>query len=199
MIKRLLDFGLAALGLFILFPLLLIIAAWVLLDSPGPVFFRHERIGRRFQPFLVVKFRTMTWDPRKNRDDFHPCPGSMVTRAGTFLRAWKLDELPQLWNVLKGEMSLVGPRPEVGKYVFMFKKENEEILSVRPGLTGPGSLKYRNEEELLARAKDPEREYVKTILPDKIRMAKEYVRGRSLIGDLWILGRTAMTVLGRGR
>ena len=198
MIKRLFDLAGSAVLLAALTPLLALAGLWVALDSPGPVFFRQARLGRGFRPFLILKFRTMAHQPSRARDDivFRAPP---VTRAGRFLRAWKLDEIPQLWNVLVGDMSLVGPRPEVPKYVAMFRNDYETILKTRPGLTDPASLKYRNEEALLAAAPDPEKAYIKTILPDKIRLAKEYVKNHSLIEDAKILRKTLFAVLRRGR
>src|SRR5688572_21375099 len=189
MIKRAFDILVAVAGLVLLSPLYAIVAALVKLGSPGPHLFRQERIGRRFRPFTIYKFRTMRSVPELTQtmamgDD------SRVTGIGRFLRRTKLDEVPQLINVLKGDMSLVGPRPELRQYVDRFRLDYEEILQVRPGMTDPASIKYRNESERLAAAADPEAEYVGRILPDKIRLAREYVRRRSFVLDLVILAKT---------
>lgn len=186
--KRLFDLVCAAAGLIIASPLLALIALAVAGTSRGPVFFRQERIGRGFAPFRIVKFRTM----------FEGIDGPLVTSrgdrrvtpVGRLLRRTKLDELPQLWNVARGDMSLVGPRPEVRRYVEMFRADYEVILQARPGITDPASLKFRREELLLAAASDPEAKYVTEILPQKIAMAKEYVRTRSFAGDLVLILRT---------
>ncbi|MCY4746807.1 sugar transferase [Pelomonas sp. UHG3] len=185
MAKRLFDVICAGLGLLLLAPLLLAAAVWVKLDSPGPALFRQTRVGRFGVPFTIHKFRTMQVgqgaqitvgaDPR-------------ITRAGRLLRATKLDELPQLWDVLRGAMSLVGPRPEVPRYVALYPAElREVVLSVRPGITDPASLRFRNESELLANAVDPEREYVEVVLPTKLRLAADYVRSASLMGDVRLI------------
>lgn len=186
--KRLFDLVCATAGLIIASPLLALIALAVVGTSRGPVFFRQERIGRGFAPFRIVKFRTM----------FEGIDGPLVTSrgdrrvtpVGRLLRRTKLDELPQLWNVVCGDMSLVGPRPEVRRYVEMFRADYAVILQARPGITDPASLKFRREELLLAAASDPEAKYVTEILPQKIAMAKEYVRTRSFAGDLVLILRT---------
>lgn len=186
--KRAFDFLSALLGLLILSPLLLIIAIAIKLTSRGPVFFRQERIGLNFRPFQIVKFRTM----------YEGLDGPLITArsdrrvtwVGRILRRIKFDELPQLWNVLKGDMSLVGPRPEVVKYVERFRDDYTEILSVRPGITDPASIAYRREDVLLAASDNPETKYVTEILPKKIAMSKEYVRTRSFAGDFILIVRT---------
>jgi len=194
--KRLLDMTVAAVGLVVLSPLLAAVAALVRLTSPGPVFFRQERMGRAFRPFRIYKFRTMVQDaPRKGSlVTFGADP--RITCLGRFLRATKIDELPQLINVFVGDMSLVGPRPEVRKYVEMFRADYEEILRVRPGITDPASIKYRNEAEILGRAENPERVYVEQVLPEKIRLAKEYSHNCSLWLDILIILKT-IHVVGR--
>ena len=198
MLKRTLDFTAAALGLLLLSPLLLLVALLIRLDSRGPVFFRQVRVGRHGQPFRIFKFRTMSHAPA--------VPGSAgpqltvagdarITRVGALLRRTKIDELPQLIDVLRGTMSLVGPRPEVPHYVQHYPPESRErVLSVRPGITDFASLRYRNENALLARASDPEREYVDVILPSKLRYALDYVDNASVAGDLRVLGLTLRTV-----
>jgi lipopolysaccharide/colanic/teichoic acid biosynthesis glycosyltransferase len=189
MAKRLFDLLLSALGLLLLAPLLLLIALWVKLDSPGPVFFRQERVGRHGRAFLIHKFRTMRVDNAGLQITVGADP--RITRSGHFLRASKLDELPQLWDVLRGAMSLVGPRPEVPRYVALYPPGLREIvLSVRPGITDLASLEFRHESELLARAADPEREYVDVLLPQKLALARRYVETASLAQDLRIIWRT---------
>jgi lipopolysaccharide/colanic/teichoic acid biosynthesis glycosyltransferase len=186
--KRIFDFLCALLGLVIVSPLLLVIALAVTLTSRGPVFFRQPRVGRDFVPFQIVKFRTM----HEGLDGplITASSDRRVTTVGRLLRRAKLDELPQLWNVLKGEMSLVGPRPEVAKYVDQFRTDYEEILSVRPGITDPASIAFRREDEMLAMTATPEEKYVNEILPKKIAMCKEYVQTRTLLGDFILIVRT---------
>jgi lipopolysaccharide/colanic/teichoic acid biosynthesis glycosyltransferase len=195
MIKRAFDCSAALAGTVLMLPLWVIVALLIKLDSPGPVVFRHQRIGRGFRPFAVYKFRTMVADPARRTSEitFGGTADARVTRVGRILRRTKIDELPQLINVMKGEMSLVGPRPEVAEYVNLFRKDYEAILAVRPGLTDFASLKYRDEAALLARAADPAEEYVRHILPDKIRLAKEYVECASLAVDLVMI----VTTIGR--
>jgi lipopolysaccharide/colanic/teichoic acid biosynthesis glycosyltransferase len=186
MAKRAFDLLLSALGLLLLAPVLLLIALWVKLDSPGPVFFRQERVGRFGRPFFIHKFRTMRVDNAGLQITVGVDP--RITRAGRVLRAAKLDELPQLWDVLRGQMSLVGPRPEVPRYVALYPPQLREIvLSVRPGITDPASLSFRNESELLAAAADPEREYVEVVMPTKLRLAAAYVRRATLRTDLRVI------------
>jgi len=195
--KRMLDIIVAAVGLALLSPLLVVVAVLVKLTSPGSVFFVQERIGLGFCPFQIYKFRSMVQDaPRKGHlVTFGTDP--RITSVGSFLRTAKIDELPQLINVLLGDMSLVGPRPEVRKYVEMFRDDFAEILRVRPGITDPASIKYRNEAEILGRSVDPEKEYIEKVLPEKIRLAKEYAQNASLWLDFLIILKT-IHVVGRG-
>ncbi len=186
-LKRTFDLLGAGLGLLILSPVFLLIAILVKCTSRGPVFFRHERMGRGFRPFGVLKFRTMVQDAPKLGGPITVGNDPRVTRFGRLLRATKLDELPQLLNVLRGEMSLVGPRPEVRQYVEMFRPDYEVILQARPGITDLASIEYRDEETILAQAADPAREYVERVLPEKIRLAKEYVQRQSLPLDIHII------------
>jgi lipopolysaccharide/colanic/teichoic acid biosynthesis glycosyltransferase len=194
MTKRAIDVLVAIVGLVVLAPLFAIVAVFIKADSDGPVFFRQERVGRRFRPFLIYKFRTMTnvaAGPRIALGD-----ESRVTRAGRLLRRTKIDEMPQLLNVLAGDMSLVGPRPEVRQFVDLFRDDYAEILEARPGMTDLASIKYRDEAALLAGAQDPEAEYVARILPDKIRLAREYVRRSSVVFDLALIAKTFWLVVG---
>jgi lipopolysaccharide/colanic/teichoic acid biosynthesis glycosyltransferase len=196
MAKRILDVVATSLGLAVLSPLLLLVALVVKLTSAGPVLFRQQRIGRRGRPFFVLKFRTMVPDAPKLGGPITFGNDPRITLPGGFLRRSKLDELPQLLNVLKGEMSLVGPRPEVPKYVEMFREDYNVILQVRPGITDLASIRYRDEAALLGKAADPESEYVHRVLPEKIRLAKEYVRRQSLRLDLSIIFATLVGLLG---
>ncbi|WP_431265236.1 sugar transferase [Roseateles chitinivorans] len=188
MAKRLFDIVCAGLGLLLLSPLLLAVAVWIKLDSRGPVMFRQERVGRFGRTFRIHKFRTMRVDAPRLGPQITIGDDARITRSGRWLRASKVDELPQLWDVLRGAMSLVGPRPEVPRYVAMYPAELRElVLSVRPGITDPASLSFRNESELLARAEDPEREYVEVVMPMKLGLAADYVRNASLGGDIRLI------------
>ncbi len=196
MIKRLFDLLAAAAALVLLSPLLLVVALLVRATSPGPVFFRQERIGRGFRPFRIYKFRSMVPDAPRQGSLVTFGADPRITKVGRILRATKIDELPQLINVLVGDMSLVGPRPEVRKYVEMFREDYAEVLRVRPGITDPASIKYRDEAEILGRAEDPEREYILRVLPEKIRLGKEYAKNPSLWLDFMIILKT-LHVVGR--
>ena len=188
--KRIFDFVVALAGLAILSPLFVVIVIAIKLDSAGPVFFRQERVGKGFRPFVLYKFRTMVKNAPSLGGPLTAPTDPRITRVGRLLRRTKLDELPQLVNVLCGDMSLVGPRPEVPYYVDQFRADFEEVLQVRPGITDLASIKYRNEHELLATAPDPEELYRRQILPDKIRLAKEYIARSSFVFDLTVLVRT---------
>jgi lipopolysaccharide/colanic/teichoic acid biosynthesis glycosyltransferase len=190
MLKRTLDIVASGAGLLVLSPLLLLAAILVRLTSPGPVLFRQERMGRGVRPFTIYKFRTMVVDAPKLGAAITCGDDPRITRVGRILRKTKLDELPQLFNVLCGDMSLVGPRPEVRKYVEMFREDYEEILRVRPGITDLASIEYRDEAEILGRAEKPHEEYIRRVLPDKIRLAKEYRRRSSVWFDLVVIART---------
>jgi lipopolysaccharide/colanic/teichoic acid biosynthesis glycosyltransferase len=161
------------------------------------VFFLQRRIGRGFRPFAIYKFRTMVVDAPRHGGALTVGDDPRITRMGRILRRTKIDELPQLINVLKGDMSLVGPRPEVPRYVEQFRQRYETILRVRPGITDPASLKYRHESDLLAASADPEDEYVRRILPDKLRMAEEYIAASSLFTDFVLIARTVAAMLSR--
>ena len=182
--KRALDLVVAAVGLVLLWPVFLLIALVVRLDSRGPALFRQERVGRFLRPFTIYKFRTMVENAWELGPDLPLANDPRVTRVGRFLRHTKLDELPSLFNVLRGEMSLVGPRPELWKYVEACREEFEEVLQVRPGMTDVGSLVYRDEDALLARSQTPEDTYRHVILPEKLRLSVQYTRDASLFGDL---------------
>ena len=197
-VKRTFDLVVSLLALTMAAPVLGAIAVSVGLTSPGGVFFRQRRVGRAGRPFDIVKFRTMSvledaakgrFDPGRN--------GDRITPVGRWLRRTKLDELPQLWNVLRGEMSLVGPRPEVPRWTEVYPERWKIVLSVRPGMTDPASIEYRHEEAMLAAAEDPELAYRETILPRKLEIAERYVRTRTFAGDLTILARTALAIFHR--
>jgi lipopolysaccharide/colanic/teichoic acid biosynthesis glycosyltransferase len=192
------DVALSAFGLVLLAPLLVVIAIAVRLDSPGPVLFRQQRVARGGRLFELLKFRSMRCDQGNGRlitvsgDD-------RITRVGALLRRNKLDELPQLINVIKGDMSLVGPRPEVPKYVALYPPADRDlVLSVRPGITDSASVEFYDEGQLLAASADPEKTYVEEILPRKLALYGAYVKGRSTLGDILILGRTLARILGLG-
>jgi lipopolysaccharide/colanic/teichoic acid biosynthesis glycosyltransferase len=193
--KRIFDFIVSAAGLIILSPLFLLVALLIKLDSAGPILFTQRRIGRQFRPFLIYKFRTMRVgaeaaasltvgaDPR-------------ITRLGKYLRASKIDELPQLFNVLQGDMSLVGPRPELPRYVELFRRDYEDILKVKPGLTDLASLKYSDEASILGESPNPEQDYLTRVLPDKIHLAKEYIELSSFWYDLKLVLGTIFKLFG---
>lgn len=191
MAKRAFDIVFAGLGLLLLSPLLVALALWVRLDSPGPALFRQERVGRFGRPFRIHKFRTMVEGAPALGPAITVGADARITRAGAWLRARKLDELPQLIDVLAGHMSLVGPRPEVPRYVALYPDAlREKVLSVRPGITDPVSLKMADESARLARADDPEREYVEVLMPAKLRAAAAYVERATLWTDVQVLART---------
>jgi len=194
-LKRCADIALSLMLLLLLWPVAVAIALAIWLDSGRPILFRQERVGLAFRHFQILKFRTMrvatgpsvtvAGDPR-------------ITPIGKFLRATKLDEVPQFWNVFRGDMSLVGPRPEVPEYVDLFRERYGRVLTVRPGITDLASIRFRNEEEVLLRTMDPLREYAERILPAKLDLAEEYLTTRTFPGDFSILFRTAAAIL-RGR
>jgi lipopolysaccharide/colanic/teichoic acid biosynthesis glycosyltransferase len=195
MIKRACDVILAVIGLVVCWPLFVVVAALIKLDSRGPILFKQERIGKGFRPFFIYKFRTMVEDAPQRGGSLTVSRDPRITRVGRILRQTKIDELPQLINVLRGDMSFVGPRPEVRRYVDLFVKNYETILTVRPGITDLASLKYRDESAILARSDNPEEEYVRRILPDKLRLAKEYVQRCSLGMDMLLILKTLLTLI----
>ena len=194
--KRLFDVTAAAFGIVLLVPLLIVIALLVRQDSTGPVLFRQRRVGRAGVPFDILKFRTMRVEAAGRGMDFDA--DRRVTRVGAVLRRTKLDELPQLFNVVGGSMSLVGPRPEVPDFVAHYSQRDRAVLlSVRPGITDLASLRFRNEGAYLAREAEPERAYLDKILPRKLRLARYYVRRRSLCFDIILIWKTVTAALGR--
>ena len=192
-VKRLCDVLVSSLALILLAPILLLIALAVLLDSGLPILFTQERVGLHFRTFRIRKFRTMV---ANNRGSLITVSGDCrVTRVGRFLRMTKLDELPQFWNVLVGEMSLVGPRPEIAQYVEPFRERYASILTVRPGITDLASIEFRDEEEVLRKCPDPLKAYVEQVLPAKLDLADKYVTDHSVLGDFVILFRTALKLI----
>ncbi len=194
--KRAFDVTFSLLGLILLSPLCLLACALVKLTSAGPAFFTQERVGQNFRSFHIMKFRTMVADAPRQGGELTAGRDPRITGVGRFLRATKIDELPQLINVLTGDMSFVGPRPEVPRYVEQFYDDYEELLRFRPGITDIASLKYRHEAELLGRSEDPEATYVTQILPDKIALGKEYIRRQSISFDLTLICKTVLRMAG---
>lgn len=198
MAKRAFDVLMAGLGLVLLTPLLLIITVAIKLDTHGPVLFRQERVGRHGKVFRIHKFRTMAHVPESDGPLITVGADPRITRVGALLRRAKLDELPQLIDVLSGRMSLVGPRPEVPKYVALYPPAlRDKVLSVRPGITDPVSLRFIDENALLAHAADPEREYVEVVMPQKLAAAVAYAEQATLASDLCVIGQTLRTALFR--
>ena len=190
--KRFFDIVLSIAGLLVVLPFLPFIAVLIKFDSRGPVFFRQERIGKGFRRFTIYKLRTMQADADKRGALITAGGDNRVTKAGFFLRKYKIDELPQLFNVLRGDMSFVGPRPEVSRYVQLFEKDYRKLLTVRPGITDPASLTYANEEAILGNANAFEDVYINRILPEKIKLSSHYVDNHNLMTDLKLI---LMTVL----
>lgn len=193
--KRLFDLIASGCGLLVLSPIFLVLAIWVKLDSPGPVFYRQVRVGRGNKDFRLFKFRSMRIGSDKSGLITVGGRDPRVTRSGYYIRKYKLDELPQLINVFLGDMSLVGPRPEVRKYVDMYTLEQMHVLDVRPGITDMASICYRNENEILEKVDNPEQYYQDVIMQDKLRINLEYVKKHSLIGDILLIFKTLWTVI----
>lgn len=194
--KRLLDLVLATAAVLLLSPVLLAIAVWIVCSDPGPVFYRGPRVGRSFRPFRIYKFRTMVVNADKVGGSSTAGDDPRITAAGAFLRRYKLDELPQLLNVILGQMSLVGPRPQVAWAVELYQPHERALLSVRPGMTDLASIRFRNEAEILRGAADPDKAYLERIAPEKHRLGLEYVRRQSLALDLRIMLATVTAILG---
>ena len=188
--KRTFDIGVSFVGLILLSPLMLLAALAIKLDSPGPIMFRQKRIGKGFRPFLIYKFRTMVQGASDRRRSLTVGDDPRITSSGRFLRRTKIDEIPQLINVLKGDMSFVGPRPEVPEFVELFREDYEETLTVRPGITDLASVKYRDEVAVLGHCNNFLEEYLRHVLPDKINLNKEYIRRSSFFFDLTLILKT---------
>lgn len=193
--KRFLDLVFSFLALIIFSPVFLIIVITVVFGSGFPVFFIQQRIGVNGKPFNIIKFRTMTTSREHRQGSFDAGDSTRVTRVGKLLRRTKFDELPQLLNVFLGEMSFVGPRPEVKKWVEAYPKRWEKVLTVRPGITDNASIEFRNEEEILKASSNPQQTYYNVILPSKLDLYESYVDNQSLRGDLSIIIRTIITVI----
>ncbi len=187
MVKRAFDLLASAVGLILLSPLFLVVALWIKCDSRGPVFYRQTRVGRGNVDFRLFKFRSMFVDSDKKGLLTVGDHDSRVTKSGYFIRKYKLDELPQLINVFIGDMSFVGPRPEVRRYVNLYTKEQLHVLDVRPGITDRASVKYRNENDLLAKASDPEEYYINVIMQDKLAINLDYVANHTLLSDISLI------------
>lgn len=194
MVKRAFDIVFAFVALVILSPLLLVFTMAVAFSSPGGGFFRQVRVGRNGRAFRLLKFRSMRPGSEAKGQLTIGGRDPRITPVGYFLRRTKLDELPQLWNVLVGDMSIVGPRPEVPRYVALYTPEQRRVLSVRPGITGMASLDYVDENELLAKAADPERAYIEQVMPAKLALDLRYVRERNLLLDLRIIAATVKLI-----
>ncbi len=193
--KRLFDILLSGLGLLILSPVFIIVSFWIKCDSKGSVFYKQLRVGKNNRDFYLYKFRSMAVGADKKGWITIGGKDPRVTKSGYYLRKYKLDELPQLLNVFKGDMSLVGPRPEVRKYVNLYTSEQMQVLHVRPGITDLASIQYRNENELLSNVSDPEKYYIETIMQDKLRLNLEYIQKRSLLFDFKLIIKTIMAVV----
>ena len=187
----------SGLGLLCLSPVFLILAVWIKCDTPGPVFYRQTRVGRYSRDFRLYKFRSMRIGADRQGPITVGGHDPRITRSGYFIRKYKLDEFPQLINVFIGDMSLVGPRPEVRKYVDLYTQEQMHVLDVRPGITDPASIRYRNENELLAQTADPDKYYIETIMPDKLRINLEYVANHSFWSDIVFIFKTFWEIVAK--
>lgn len=194
-IKRLFDIVASGIGIIVLSPLLLIIALRIKTGSDGPVFFKQVRVGKDGKEFEILKFRTMVVNAEKLGRQITVGADNRITKVGGFLRKYKLDELPQLFNVFKGDMSLVGPRPEVPRYVAMYTEEQRKVLSVKPGITDLASIRYRDENELLGKAENPDEFYINTIMPDKLTLNMEYIKKSNVFYDIYIIIETIIKCL----
>lgn len=193
--KRLFDIIASGLGLLVLSPLFLILSIWIKLDSKGPVFYRQVRVGRNNKDFRIFKFRSMRVGSDKGSLVTIGGHDPRITRSGYFIRKFKFDELPQLINVFVGNMSLVGPRPEVRHYVDYWTPEQMHVLDVRPGITDPASIKFRNENELMEKAEDPEKYYIEVIMQEKLKLYLEYVQNHSFWGDIGLIFKTFWVIV----
>ena len=193
--KRIFDIVASGIGLILLSPLFVILAIWIKCDSIGPVFYKQVRVGRNNMDFQLFKFRSMRVGSDKKGLITVGGHDPRITRSGYYIRKYKLDEFPQLINVFKGDMSLVGPRPEVRKYVDMYTEEQMHVLDVRPGITDLASIRYRNENERLERVNDPDKYYVEVIMPDKLRINLEYVARHSFTFDIRLIFQTFRAIV----
>ena len=194
MLKRLFDILLSLTSLVILLPVFIFIAIWIILDSRGGAFYKQSRVGRYNRDFNLIKFRTMFVNSDQLGLLTIGAKDKRITRAGKFLRKYKLDEFPQLWNILTGEMSFIGPRPEVRKYVELYTPSQLNVLNARPGLTDYASMKYIEESKLLGESDDPDKTYVEVIMPAKLELNQKYIEEQSLGTDIKILFRTIRNI-----
>ena len=192
---RFFDFVLSLVGLVILAPIFIVLAVWIKIDSVGPVFYKQIRVGQNGKDFGLFKFRSMVVDADKKGLITVGGRDPRITRSGYFIRKYKLDELPQLINVLVGDMSLVGPRPEVRKYVELYDDEQNKVLSVKPGITDYASIEYMDENEILGKSTDPEKIYIEEIMPEKIKYNMKYIKNRSLIEYFKIIFLTVLKII----
>lgn len=193
--KRLFDILFSLIGLLVLCPFMAVIAVFIKINSDGPIFFKQLRVGKDNTDFLLFKFRTMHILSEAKGQLTVGMKDSRITTIGYFLRRYKLDEIPQLWNVFKGEMSFVGPRPEVRKYVDMYNETQLTVLSVKPGITDYASIIFIKENELLGNANDPEKEYIENIMPEKLRINIKYINENNLFSDIGLIFRTVFSII----
>jgi len=195
MIKRIFDIIFSLFGIILLLPLFLLVSIFIILDSPGGILFLQTRVGKNNKDFRLLKFRTMKPGSEKKGLLTVGAADSRITRSGSFLRKYKLDELPQLFNVLIGDMSLVGPRPEVRKYVQLYSPEQKKVLSLKPGITDNASIQFADENQLLAAQPDPENFYIHHIMPAKLKLNLEYLQNQSITTDVKIILKTVLKIL----
>lgn len=189
-IKRIFDFVVSLVGVIVISPILLIVAIAIKIDSKGNVLFLQKRVGRNGKPFYIYKFRTMVTDAEKLGKQITVGKDNRITKVGAFLRKYKIDELPQLLNVVKGDMSLVGPRPEVPRYVELYNEEERKVLEVRPGITDLASLRYKDENEILGKVENPEEYYINVIMKDKLKLNLEYIEKSNILFDISLIFKT---------
>lgn len=191
-IKRVCDFILSLIGIIVLSPIFIIVSIAIKLDSKGKILFLQKRVGRYGKEFDIYKFRTMVSDAERLGKQITVGNDNRITKVGSFLRKYKIDELPQLFNVLKGDMSLVGPRPEVPKYVKLYSDEQKKVLNVRPGITDMASLRYKDENEILGKVDNPEEYYINVIMKDKLKLNLEYIEKSNIFFDLYLIIKTVV-------
>lgn len=191
-IKRVCDFILSLIGIIVLSPIFIIVSIAIKLDSKGKILFLQKRVGRYGKEFDIYKFRTMVSDAERLGKQITVGNDNRITKVGAFLRKYKIDELPQLFNVLKGDMSLVGPRPEVPKYVKLYSDEQKKVLNVRPGITDMASLRYKDENEILGKVDNPEEYYINVIMKDKLKLNLEYIEKSNIFFDLYLIIKTVV-------
>ncbi|MGG7058002.1 sugar transferase [Clostridium tertium] len=191
-VKRIFDFLLSLFGIIILSPIFIIVSIAIKLDSKGRILFLQKRVGRYGKEFNIYKFRTMVTDAEKLGKQITVGKDNRITKVGAFLRKFKIDELPQLFNVLKGDMSLVGPRPEVPKYVALYNKEQRKVLDIRPGITDMASLRYKDENDILGKVDNPEEYYINVIMKDKLNLNLEYIEKSNVFFDIYLIIKTVI-------